>query len=1102
MKIFFLVPILLIGVFWGQTSVSFGKKEAATAFSYADANVVIAPFVANATNGTLALNESYSLADEYPILQEDQQNSDFCWVYASLKALESSFMKQRNEYYNFSDVASALFAYKFRNYSGEFKSMSGNFDYFIRAAGEYGLVHESDFQTDNLNTITSANFQDYMYITDYADKSIISGVSTFNISNESNFSILTNENKAKVLKQYIKSFGGLYVSINGGYFYYENGSYFTKHYDVAQAHAEYVEIGGHALCLIGWDADGFLALNSWGYEQNSRYPLVHISEDESNIYNYVYGFGCGDDKVSTSSSSASAFKNKLKSATTNLNNFFCYGENISLTYTLLKSEYNSVSLKIYRGEQKCTDNFSITKSETESQIQILVSKGITDGGYYLLRFYDEGGNLITTKSIYVFSGTELAYFKFANKTSKSKNPPVYDSYVFAGGNLSSDRAVTIVTNTLEDCEFQFKMSPYCTNSTTNPLRFEVGQVYVSVMSGEQQTWVLASNLTTNKYFDNESNNYFIKVNDLTISSSQYIGEHLFFTVRVYSTDYEDYFDEYYFNLIYSPYSSYESGNLFNIIYHTDGEKNNPTNLEKYTSDLTQNEIIGTLNTKESGAKFIAWFDDDELLEQISIIDGDLHKNLQLFALFEDENGISYLECVLSLDSIFDENNNLVDDNISIYGYKQKFRFDFNVTDRLLEINENYIATYDCYVTHNGVKTHYLLSPLGVFTAPGTIYFTIQNLSAGYNTIEIVLNLNISTYFSLTKSYTYTVNVEKRGLRIIAEDAEFDYDGEIHVLNDNFMPSAKLKIDNNSILPQDRLLFVETIEDGNGNTTARDAGVYVYKIKQINNNNYTYPADVQAVLTINKLKLTVVWGELSANYDAQNHAPTFTLYRGSEISSITASTNYSQYIDAGIYNVKINENTLSNRNYEITNNDIVSYEILPATIVLQIENQEDRVQTVYWNRKAVNLQITNDVFDDVSTLKSQIQVSCEAFLTDKFGVYPILASTTNTNYVIEQNDANYTLTGHFKVTYVLPNGETYEENVDEGRVAAGVTKDIYNIGFFEGFNYSKDLNSINDDAIVRVTVQDYRVYAVVGLVFVVLIIIYFISSARSKKKRYA
>ena len=40
--------------------------------------------------------KKYYINSYYPLISENQTSSDFCWIYSSLKCLETSFMVQKN----------------------------------------------------------------------------------------------------------------------------------------------------------------------------------------------------------------------------------------------------------------------------------------------------------------------------------------------------------------------------------------------------------------------------------------------------------------------------------------------------------------------------------------------------------------------------------------------------------------------------------------------------------------------------------------------------------------------------------------------------------------------------------------------------------------------------------------------------------------------------------------------------------------------------------------------------------------------------------------------------------------------------------------------
>ena len=85
----------------------------------------------------------YNLADFYPMVNENQKESSFCWIYASAKSLETAFMVQRNEFYNFSETGLAYLSYadnadKFGAYASF--NVGGNFSDFVEFYQDYGLV--------------------------------------------------------------------------------------------------------------------------------------------------------------------------------------------------------------------------------------------------------------------------------------------------------------------------------------------------------------------------------------------------------------------------------------------------------------------------------------------------------------------------------------------------------------------------------------------------------------------------------------------------------------------------------------------------------------------------------------------------------------------------------------------------------------------------------------------------------------------------------------------------------------------------------------------------------------------------------------------------
>ena len=124
------------------------------------------------SNNISALPLSYSLKDDYLLLAENQVGSDLCWAYAGSKAFETALMINTGEYYNFSEAATAYFAYKTgRNNMINSKSSFSIFDATIR---ECGLVGETNFSNDMIRQINNENYQNYSYVEKFAEVSVIS----------------------------------------------------------------------------------------------------------------------------------------------------------------------------------------------------------------------------------------------------------------------------------------------------------------------------------------------------------------------------------------------------------------------------------------------------------------------------------------------------------------------------------------------------------------------------------------------------------------------------------------------------------------------------------------------------------------------------------------------------------------------------------------------------------------------------------------------------------------------------------------------------------------------------------------------------------------
>ena len=243
------------------------------------------------------IDDKFSLTKNYPIMSENQTTSSHCWIYSSLKALESSLMVQRGEYYNFSEVGMAYLAYA----SGIKSSINekGIFQDFSTVANQQGLIHQSDVSNDIYFDMSKDNIENYEYIKEKTSRNVIDSVSTLDLIQYTNYKALTSNEKELFVKRYIKTYGGLFVGLEDGILY-NDGVYVYS--EQTNKEAEKVYLGGkHAVCLIGWDNRfGFLALNSWG----ELHEEFYIPYTYTKMYETLGGFICDEEVVSLKETTA------------------------------------------------------------------------------------------------------------------------------------------------------------------------------------------------------------------------------------------------------------------------------------------------------------------------------------------------------------------------------------------------------------------------------------------------------------------------------------------------------------------------------------------------------------------------------------------------------------------------------------------------------------------------------------------------------------------------------------------------------------------------------------------------------------------------------
>ena len=436
----FIALLSVVGFYAVKTNTSPSKETSAYVYE-TDSN-----YLSNLAVDSEKLESIYNLSNYYPMISENQTSSNFCWIYSTMKSLESSFMVQKGEFYNFSEIGLAYLYYSNNIQQGLSTSfdIGGNFNTFVNAYQDNGLVLESDISNDEYGnfkgTLSADNYQNYSYIKDYATKELNTVIKPYEISQNNYYSKLATSAKRNVIKRFVKKYGAVFSGIEGGSgvgcFYPDNsadgvadGVYNFYAYD-RTSHINvtgYQELGAdHAVTVIGWNDDvrigsengAFLAMNSWGFDNsrnNNSFNFFYIPYSYEKFYSTFKGFIIDDsaeENISISSSEQSTFPEKILNSDKQLKNYFCYDDEISVTYTLNLASLENLKVKITSGKKDLSDRFRITFDNSAKTITVSLNKSAEFyGGYYSVDFYDSE-SLLGKRGIYVFSGTEIGSLKY------------------------------------------------------------------------------------------------------------------------------------------------------------------------------------------------------------------------------------------------------------------------------------------------------------------------------------------------------------------------------------------------------------------------------------------------------------------------------------------------------------------------------------------------------------------------------------------------------------------------------------------------------------------------------------------------------------------
>lgn len=1076
--IVFLVPFSICNV-------SQNKTQNSKAYIFKENN-----YISELASDSTLLSTSYSLVDEYPILSENQTSSNLCWIYASLKSLETSLMVQKSEYTNFSEIALSYIAYE----KGLLSSydISGNFYDFVNIAYDCGLVYESDFSNELYFDMSNSNLDNYKYVLEKSTKSAIDSVNAISFE-QSDVYTSSNLNKKQILiKKYLQKYGGLFCGIEAGTIYTSNGAYLYSNDPKKYTDGGVAVKGNHAVCLIGWDDEfGFLALNSWGVEEPESYQKFYIPFSYEFFYSTLGGFvsNNSEENIILTNSSASEFSGVIRPSTNVINNIICYDERISLTYNISNSvEFKNVYAEIYKGSENVTSSFQLTYDDTAKTTTVTdLSLPSFSGGTYLINFY-EGNKLIGIKSFFIFTGTEISYFKI-NKDALSSPT---DSELLMNSFVNSDNSETYYLENTGKYKLYFYLTGLNSYKATQHLRgseeietykveFEVGDLYIFDANGLTKTDAGFSFGKEDGNLKDWANTYVVNIQNL----NNYSGKRLQFSITLTSTVYRELKRTYYVNIFVSGKSSISTESSKSVTYYLDGGKNselNPMRVPNLETD-TDFEFIKLEEPTKPGFTFMGWYDSETYENQVDGISSALGDNIKLYARWNKDATV-YFTTDLEISTVVDyeKKSKELTTNL-VYGDSIKLNYNFYELSDLAAFSYN--ASYKYFLNDTEVSGE----NLGSGNKQVSFSFMFPELVVGTYKIDIYLTVVVGHNKSLYDTKSLTFIVSQKVVDFEFEDLEVTYDKQTHI------PTIKTK--GLGFYAED--LVDKTLLDmiSECSSPKINAGTYVFEILKITNNNYKI-GENSCEFKIIPRTISVEWSDLEKIYNGKNQEPTYKLKGLIEGDDATISLLQKNMKNVGEYDVSIAENTISNINYKMDSDEGAKFVIKPAKITITFKNIADKAKTSPEYRRKVSYTISGTIYDPEKDLA--LNIVSDAFTSEEKGKYNITGTCGNTNYDVTFVDAIYTLYSDYYIFYTLPDGTKYTEHVEEDATPKGITKDIYKLPLFAKFKYSESLDSETGNVHVDVTIVNYTWAVVVGTIVLAFVVIYLAMTHKQRRNK--
>lgn len=299
------------------------------------------------------------MRDDYVFFNAYQDYSPLCWLFTSIKSLETVLMINHDELYDFSEASIAI---------NQPVLDGGLFQKFVSYLSNEGISFDSDFMFDDLFNIPKGKYREII-------RNIYKKNNIYNFKNKVFTTTISKDDLPKI-KKHIVNNGSLYVSLNKFYPTKSNRYKDYDAYEIVEGHT-----GFHAVSIIGWDdnfqnTDGtkgaFITLNSAGYF-NEHDGINYLPYNSNTIsYPYLKGYEYRGEKIIFSESNSN-FTNTFNNAYNSKENFkknskkaknknlFTSFEDIEMSYNFDDKNFDikNIGFDIFYGQNNINDSFNI-----------------------------------------------------------------------------------------------------------------------------------------------------------------------------------------------------------------------------------------------------------------------------------------------------------------------------------------------------------------------------------------------------------------------------------------------------------------------------------------------------------------------------------------------------------------------------------------------------------------------------------------------------------------------------------------------------------------------------------------------------------------------